>query len=40
MSPCPIGFGAHAAGIGAQHLNVDVATIAKFPNDKPESMPQ
>jgi oxalate decarboxylase len=24
----------------AQHLNVDVATIAKFPNDKPEIMPQ
>jgi oxalate decarboxylase len=24
----------------AQHLNVDVATIAKFPNDKPEIMPE
>jgi len=24
----------------AQHLNVDVATIAKFPNDKPEVMPR
>jgi oxalate decarboxylase len=24
----------------AQHLNVDSATIAKFPNDKPEVMPQ
>ena len=24
----------------ARHLNVDVATIAKFPNDKPEIMPQ
>jgi oxalate decarboxylase len=24
----------------AQHLNVDVATIAKFPDDKPEVMPQ
>jgi oxalate decarboxylase len=24
----------------AQHLNVDPATIAKFPNNKPEIMPQ
>src|SRR5260370_40056048 len=24
----------------AQHLNIDVATIAKFPNDKTEIMPQ
>jgi oxalate decarboxylase len=24
----------------AQHLNVDVATIGKFPDDKPEVMPQ
>jgi oxalate decarboxylase len=32
--------GAHAAALVAQHLNVDVATIAKFPNDKPEIMPQ
>ena len=24
----------------AQHLNMDVATIAKFPNNKPEIMPE
>ena len=24
----------------AQHLNVDVTTIARFPDDKPEIMPQ
>jgi oxalate decarboxylase len=24
----------------AQHLNVDEATIAKFPNNKPEVMPE
>jgi oxalate decarboxylase len=24
----------------AQHLNVDEATIAKFPNNKPEIMPE
>ena len=24
----------------AQHLNVDPATIAKFPKDKPEIMPE
>jgi oxalate decarboxylase len=28
------------AALVAQHLNMDVATIAKFPADKPEVMPQ
>jgi oxalate decarboxylase len=27
-------------GLVAQHLNVDPAVIAKFPNDKPDIMPE
>ena len=33
-------FAAGAQDIWAQHLNVDEGTIAKFPNNKPEIMPE